>query len=436
MTDRREEENIREEIRRSQAVPRRGSGLKRVLMVLLVLIAVLAAVVAAAWKDLSGLDSVRRLFSYNNVTQDEQGKVELYSFSNDRSNTFALLGDHLIVASTTGVSIYSSSGSVVDSMSVKLTNPAIAVGGQTAAVYDIGGQTLLIYSASGLVRDMSGECSGSILSVSVNPSDYLALNAEKSGYKSAVTVYDASGEKVFAFNSSERYVIDAVVMRDCKRMAAVTLGESGGSFADTVNIYSLGSEKADSVNTLTGSLLLSLDSVAGTLSCLTDEGLTLFSANGTLAGSYRYEYPYLRGSSMGGDSFAVLLSSAAEELTDPIRKRIMEQILYHLGRWIYLIDGADDLKKDAESGNYNPVALRYGLTDGTWTPESRRDFATTLDHSIHQMAAAFELWDFGVWTPVLQSTFYGGLFQVGKAVLDGSFHRPSRKNIREFEETE
>ena len=136
------------------------------------------------------------------------------------------------------------------------------------------------------------------------------------------------------------------------------------------------------------------------------------------------------------DSFAVLLSSAAEEVTDPIRKRIMEQILYHLGRWIYLIDGADDLKKDAESGNYNPVALRYGLTDGTWTPESRRDFATTLDHSIHQMAAAFELWDFGVWTPVLQSTFYGGLFQVGKAVLDGRFHRPSRKNIREFEETE
>ena len=119
-------------------------------------------------------------------------------------------------------------------------------------------------------------------------------------------MYDASGEKVFAFNSSERYVIDAVVMRDCKRMAAVTLGESGGSFADTVNIYSLGSEKADSVNTLTGSLLLSLDSVAGTLSCLTDEGLTLFSANGTLAGSYRYEYPYLRGSSMGGDSFAAL----------------------------------------------------------------------------------------------------------------------------------
>ena len=108
MNDLKEEKGTREELRRSQAAPRRsGGGLKRALMVILALVVVLAVVVAAAWKDLSSLDSVRRLFSYNKVTQDEQGKVEMYSFSNDRSNTFALLGDHLIVASTTGVSIYS-----------------------------------------------------------------------------------------------------------------------------------------------------------------------------------------------------------------------------------------------------------------------------------------------------------------------------------------
>ncbi len=105
MNDLKEEKGTREELRRSQAAPRRsGGGLKRALMVILALVVVLAVVVAAAWKDLSSLDSVRRLFSYNKVTQDEQGKVELCSFSNDRSNTFALLGDHLIVASTTGVS--------------------------------------------------------------------------------------------------------------------------------------------------------------------------------------------------------------------------------------------------------------------------------------------------------------------------------------------
>lgn len=136
------------------------------------------------------------------------------------------------------------------------------------------------------------------------------------------------------------------------------------------------------------------------------------------------------------DTFAVLLSGASAEIEDPTRQRILEQILYHLGRWVYLIDAADDLKRDGESGNYNPVALRYGLKNGVWTPESRRDFALTLDHSIQRMAAAFELWDFGVWTAVLESTFYAGLFRVGHAVLDGTFRRSRPgKNIREIEET-
>ncbi|MEI3141456.1 MAG: DUF5685 family protein [Lawsonibacter sp.] len=38
----------------------------------------------------------------------------------------------------------------------------------------------------------------------------------------------------------------------------------------------------------------------------------------------------------------------------------MEQLLYHLGRWIYLIDARDDLAEDLADGRYNPVAARFG----------------------------------------------------------------------------
>jgi hypothetical protein len=138
------------------------------------------------------------------------------------------------------------------------------------------------------------------------------------------------------------------------------------------------------------------------------------------------------------DAFAVLLSGAAKEVDDPVRRRVLEQILYHLGRWVYLVDAADDMKKDAEEGNYNPVALRFEVHNGVWSPEKRQEFAVTLDHSIRMITTAFELWDFGVWTPVLQTTFYAGLFQVGKAVLDGTFRavprgedRKKRKNDEE-----
>lgn len=136
---------------------------------------------------------------------------------------------------------------------------------------------------------------------------------------------------------------------------------------------------------------------------------------------------------------ALELAAAAAGVEDPVRRRVLEQMLYHLGRWVYLIDAADDLQKDAVSGNYNPVALRYGLRDGKWDEESRRAFARTLDHSIHMIATAFELWDFGVWRPLLESTVYTGLFAVGRAVLEGTFHkmppREQRKKHKKAEET-
>lgn len=127
------------------------------------------------------------------------------------------------------------------------------------------------------------------------------------------------------------------------------------------------------------------------------------------------------------DTFALLLQGAAQAVEEPVRRRVLEQMFYHLGRWVYLVDAADDLRKDDENRNYNPVALRYGLRGGVWTEEARRSFAATLDHSIHMMTTAFELWDFGVWTPVLQSTLYTGLFRVGKAVLDGTFRHGENK---------
>ncbi|MEG0779895.1 MAG: DUF5685 family protein [Oscillospiraceae bacterium] len=126
------------------------------------------------------------------------------------------------------------------------------------------------------------------------------------------------------------------------------------------------------------------------------------------------------------DTFAVLLAGAAEELDSEAQRRVLREILYHLGRWIYLVDAADDLKRDTASGNYNPLALRFGITDGVLDGENRARFATTLDHSIRLMDAAYALWDFGCWSPIVESTLGLGLFRVGKAVLDGEFGRPAK----------
>ena len=127
------------------------------------------------------------------------------------------------------------------------------------------------------------------------------------------------------------------------------------------------------------------------------------------------------------DAFAALLAGAARRVEQPVKRRVEEQLLYHLGRWIYLVDAADDLANDLRSGSYNPLALRFPLENGALTPEGRQQLAATLDGSVRAMAAAFELADFGVYTPVIRATVYEGLYLVGAAVLNGTFHRRRRE---------
>ena len=127
------------------------------------------------------------------------------------------------------------------------------------------------------------------------------------------------------------------------------------------------------------------------------------------------------------DTFARLLSGAACGEKDMTRHRVLEQMLYHLGRWIYLADAADDLKEDLKSGSYNPLPLRYELSGDTLTKESRQELANTMDQSIRVMAAAFELADFGDYTAIIESVVYEGLYVVGGAVLDGTYHKRKKR---------
>jgi len=128
------------------------------------------------------------------------------------------------------------------------------------------------------------------------------------------------------------------------------------------------------------------------------------------------------------DCFARLLAYTAVGEEDPARRRVLEQMLYHLGRWIYLVDAADDLQKDFRQGCYNPVGLRFSHEYGVLTAESREELGQTLDQSVRMMAAAFELTDFGEYEKVIESVVYAGLYLVGAAVLNGTFHRQAKRD--------
>ena len=125
------------------------------------------------------------------------------------------------------------------------------------------------------------------------------------------------------------------------------------------------------------------------------------------------------------DTFAKILSAAAENCGKG-QRRAMEQVLYHLGRWVYLVDAWDDLQEDQKAERYNPLAARF---DGKAAEE--RDYVeTTMTHSVRIICSAFQLMEFGPWTPIVENVFYRGLPTVQSAVLDGRW-----RELRKAKET-
>lgn len=126
------------------------------------------------------------------------------------------------------------------------------------------------------------------------------------------------------------------------------------------------------------------------------------------------------------DCFAQLLKAAAPTSGVPELDRPREELLYHLGRWIYLIDAVDDLPEDRRTGAYNPVSLRFP----DWSGEDRKTLRQTMDHSLALMGAAFELLPPNPWKDVLENIIYSGLPSVEELVFAGKWREYQTKHGR------
>ncbi|MCD8354518.1 MAG: DUF5685 family protein [Clostridiales bacterium] len=127
------------------------------------------------------------------------------------------------------------------------------------------------------------------------------------------------------------------------------------------------------------------------------------------------------------DAFAKILAGAVPPTGDTGRDRATEQLLYHVGRWIYLTDAWDDLAEDLEQGSYNPILLRYGLDkvpdpDG---PEGQQ-LRVTLTHSVNLALSALPLLEETENTPILENILWGGLPLVQRLVLSGKWKQQKR----------
>ena len=127
------------------------------------------------------------------------------------------------------------------------------------------------------------------------------------------------------------------------------------------------------------------------------------------------------------DHFAKILRAAADGEEDASRSRILRELLYHLGRIVYLLDAVDDLPDDIKSGAYNPLRFRFAPQDGKLSPEEERELRLSLQHSHNSIVSSYELIERTPYTEILTNILYIGLPAVTQAVFSGTWKASQRK---------
>ncbi|MBQ8572744.1 MAG: hypothetical protein IJ451_04705 [Ruminococcus sp.] len=101
------------------------------------------------------------------------------------------------------------------------------------------------------------------------------------------------------------------------------------------------------------------------------------------------------------------------EAKNEAEKKTFAQLGYHLGRWIYLMDAAADIKEDSKSGNFNPFLLKFGDISKVDLKEADR----VISQSYFLLTKAYELIDKCRFHDILDNIIYSGLAKKQRDIL-------------------
>lgn len=344
--------------------PKKPNIFVRLLILVITAALVAGALLLVLYRDRLNLDAVRRWLAYRSLETSDTGQAAPFTHAGGDKLSFAYLDSGILLSSSAGAHYYSFSGDPYVEEVQAMDHPVLSASSTAGVVYDAGGQSLFLFRNGQETFRLSLEGGGDLLSARVNDSGWLAVTAQQSGYKGVVTVYNASGGEVIQIRLSSTFVVDAVLSPDCRTVAIITMDQEAGVFQSKVLFYPVDKEEPSAQASLDGATVLDLDYEAGRLWVLGEDCLMTVSDDGQNVSSYSFGRSYLKGCSLGGDGFALLLlgsyraGSANQAVTVDESGQVIAQL--PLSGQVLDFDGA---------GNY--CSLLSGSVLTIYTPDFR-----------------------------------------------------------------
>lgn len=123
------------------------------------------------------------------------------------------------------------------------------------------------------------------------------------------------------------------------------------------------------------------------------------------------------------------LAAGEEDASKNTQARVLNQIGYYLGRWVYLIDAADDMEKDLKSKSFNPFVLQFQLNQNSTEADlglAREKANQVLNMTLSRLIAAFHILEVKHFSPILENIIERGLSAIQKELL----FKEEKTNVR------
>lgn len=130
------------------------------------------------------------------------------------------------------------------------------------------------------------------------------------------------------------------------------------------------------------------------------------------------------------EPFALMLEALAAGIaTEEKARLVLGRFGYCLGRWIYLIDGVDDLAEDLEKGRYNPYIRARGLKPGDGVEETRAYALHSLNACLAECIAAYNLLDIRRFDGLLRNILEQGMPAAQQRAVSGEEHKHEQRSL-------
>ena len=173
--------------------------------------------------------------AYINVDSDED--FHTYAFYN-----------YVVILENNKLTLYNSSGNIVDSLDVKISSPIFASQDNYMVVAEKGQQKMYLIKDKKIVWEKNVE--GEISRVNVNQNGYVSVIVSGTSYKSVITTFAENGSELFKTYLSNTVAVDADISKDNKYMSFCEMDLSGTLIESKVKTISIDNAKQNPENAI------------------------------------------------------------------------------------------------------------------------------------------------------------------------------------------